>query len=1371
MATLPAKTPSIRLDNVIDFLPDPTFGIDLDGKLIIWNRAMADITGVPASDILGKGDYEYALFFYGERRPIMIDLILERDEETIKKYPFIEQDGDSLTTEVFTPYFKQEGGVHVWAKSSLLYDSEDNVVGAIETVRDITESKKSQQAIQDLLREEKNQLSDEVMVFRQLAESTGQGIYMATLEGRIVYSNPAVANLTGWAWSETDEARSILSFYPESLHETLLQEIIPAVLAQGQWRGELRMQNQDGKIWPTLENMFVILSTDEQPKYLANIFADNSSHKRNEADMKARLAELNTLQGLLTREGWQTYQRVTPNQMFYFDDKSMQLTEVEQPEMAELDEQAWMTKDLVVKGEAVGTLRVESSEENPLSQAEEALLDSISTQIAETLDNARLLEQTHQRAIELEAVAQVSTAVSTILERQTLLQTFVDLMKRSFGLYQVHTYLFDQSTDMLDLTAATDEAGQQLIANRWQISMNHPSSLLAESARTRKGLISNDVKNNPHVADLSHRSNVKAEMCIPIVSGDIFFGVVELMADEIDFFTDDDLRIQSTLTTQIAVALQNVYLLETALQAQKDAEDRLQETQILQQLSQALTGAADVKDVINAFFEVHNEYLDFEFVIFSLVDDMQQRVKAVMGLNVTDAHIQKANHPLDSNDIMADIIRTGQTEVITGWDSRFDADVFEAENHQTWGARVFTPIKLRQKNIGLVESGFKKESSRAILDSQIRLIQAFVNQVAVAIESVQRYETSRESERRLMLLNGMSTLISQTNTLEAVLQIGVDKAQDIFKANRVSVTLLEEDAETLRVAVLTDDSQWGTVGETFPLKGTIMAHAFETRQPVVSLSATTNDPTASNNQISAMAAPLVIGGDPFGTLNVSSAEIYYSHHYESLLSQIASSLSAAIENRQLFDQMQATLSEIETLYIANRRISSSQNLQEMAAAVAETGTVSAINRLTLLLFDLDNKGEMTHLTVAGSWHSGQGPKPTPVGTRHPREVLVAANILVTPTPIFINDVQKSSHVILAAKTLFQQMEVRTMAVLPLWANAHQRGAILLQGQTVHEFTEREKQPYLALARQVAVALDNQRLLQETQAALAEGEAIQRQYTLQAWERYQASQKQAMYIHNGSGIEVSHEVELDNPQPSDLTMQLKIRGETIGLVGLQELDPERNWTSQEVQFVQAIAEQAAQAAENLRLLDETQRRAALEVTLNNLGEKVRTTQSFEAALRVTLNEIGLLLQPDWAAIRLHPSFSSFLPQTSGFVYQDGQLSPLKIAHELDTDARDFTVPLYAESRDVGQLLFQRANNALQEDEQILIEFAAEQLSQKFENLQLLKQLQQRASREQMTRRIIDEIHESRDVEAALQTAVQALARSLNMTKATIQLNVD
>ena len=75
-----------RLADVIDFLPDATFVIDNQGRVIMWNRAMEHLTRVPAEAMLGKGEYEYALPFYQIRRPILIDLALQSDSKTEEQY-------------------------------------------------------------------------------------------------------------------------------------------------------------------------------------------------------------------------------------------------------------------------------------------------------------------------------------------------------------------------------------------------------------------------------------------------------------------------------------------------------------------------------------------------------------------------------------------------------------------------------------------------------------------------------------------------------------------------------------------------------------------------------------------------------------------------------------------------------------------------------------------------------------------------------------------------------------------------------------------------------------------------------------------------------------------------------------------------------------------------------------------------------------------------------------------------------------------------------------------------------------------------------------------------------------------------------------
>lgn len=137
-----------QLAEIIDFLPNPTFAIDLERRDIIWNKAIEQMTGIRAEDMLGKGAYEYALPLYGERRPVLLDLVLERNEDIEQRYLAITEQGpQTLVSESYHPKLKP-GGAFIWATATPLFDNEGNVVGAIEPLKDITDRVRTQEALQ-----------------------------------------------------------------------------------------------------------------------------------------------------------------------------------------------------------------------------------------------------------------------------------------------------------------------------------------------------------------------------------------------------------------------------------------------------------------------------------------------------------------------------------------------------------------------------------------------------------------------------------------------------------------------------------------------------------------------------------------------------------------------------------------------------------------------------------------------------------------------------------------------------------------------------------------------------------------------------------------------------------------------------------------------------------------------------------------------------------------------------------------------------------------------------------------------------------------------------------------------------------------------
>ncbi len=127
-----------RLFDIIEFLPDATFVIDKEKKVVAWNRACEEMTGVGKEGIIGKGDFAYAVPFYGVRRPLLIDYVTMDSDELSQEYQSIRRNGDRLYGEAFVPAAYNGRGAFLAGHAAPLFDKKGNMVGAIESLFDKT---------------------------------------------------------------------------------------------------------------------------------------------------------------------------------------------------------------------------------------------------------------------------------------------------------------------------------------------------------------------------------------------------------------------------------------------------------------------------------------------------------------------------------------------------------------------------------------------------------------------------------------------------------------------------------------------------------------------------------------------------------------------------------------------------------------------------------------------------------------------------------------------------------------------------------------------------------------------------------------------------------------------------------------------------------------------------------------------------------------------------------------------------------------------------------------------------------------------------------------------------------------------------------
>ncbi|MFZ6027474.1 MAG: substrate-binding domain-containing protein [Chloroflexota bacterium] len=225
--------------------------------------------------------------------------------------------------------------------------------------------------------------------------------------------------------------------------------------------------------------------------------------------------------------------------------------------------------------------------------------------------------------------------------------------------------------------------------------------------------------------------------------------------------------------------------------------------------------------------------------------------------------------------------------------------------------------------------------------------------------------------------------------------------------------------------------------------------------------------------------------------------------------------------------------------------------------------------------------------------------------------------------------------------------------LPLISRGQVLGALSVQSEQKDAFMEEDITIFQLMADQLANAIANARLYETTQEALREMEATNRRYVQQGWERYARMSENLGYRQTEQGVQplarktlpevrqavTSQQSITIQEDASTLVVPIMLRDQAIGAIGFRADQPDRRWTNDEIAVIEVLTEQFALAAENLRLLDETQRRAERERLTANITSHLRESLNVETILKTTVQDIQQALGLSEVVVRLQPPVDS------------------------------------------------------------------------------------------------------------------------------------
>jgi GAF domain-containing protein/HAMP domain-containing protein len=526
---------------------------------------------------------------------------------------------------------------------------------------------------------------------------------------------------------------------------------------------------------------------------------------------------------------------------------------------------------------------------------------------------------------------------------------------------------------------------------------------------------------------------------------------------------------------------------------------------------------------------------------------------------------------------------------------------------------------------------------------------------------------------------------------------------------------------------------------------------------------------------SEMALPLRAGEKFIGALDVQSAEANaFDEGDIAVLETMADQLALAIENARLLDTQRHLAGQRRMVIDTSQKLSEQLSLDQLLAESSQIICDAFNFRRVAIAFEEGGSA------VVRSTAAMDGFDPVPLGSQSPIGKGLMGRAMALKSPIKIEGA-------LTGVEGFSSADERSRNSLaaPLFGRGRVIGALAIEIEAPGGIQESDVEIIELLAAQVAVAMENARLFEETQQSLEQLDAIYRREVSDAW-----AQRSLEFVMNENGEQTDSGHSIEAP--------ISLRGEIIGQLGLAGADPSQ-WSEEDQLILNSVAEEVGEALEQIRLMEEVQRRAnqlqaAAEIARDSTGlldvdtmvsravnliqERLKLFQTSLYLRDGSDSSMDLIAAAGEAASELqeasHRGSSKLMRRVLAtgdhHFSQDISREDLYEAHpSLPDRGSELALPLKIADDVIGILdVLQDSTNSLSDDDVTVLQILADQLALAIQNARLFKEAQRQAEREKTVVDITRKIHESDNVESMLKTALQEMRRALGAKRARIQI---
>lgn len=218
-----------------------------------------------------------------------------------------------------------------------------------------------------------------------------------------------------------------------------------------------------------------------------------------------------------------------------------------------------------LRGETIGVLDVQAHSDSDLDAEDEAVLRAVADELAGALEQARLMEEIHRRAVQLQTAAEIARDATGQLDLDTLLGRAVNLVRDRFGYDHVALFISEIGGRTTVLREAAGIGADEI--KRADLRMDVAStSIVGHVTRAGRSYLANDVTRDSNYLAHPLLLETRSELAVPLKIGEDVIGVLDVQVNRPFAFTQDDVTVLEVLADQVAVGIQNARLFRATLQ-------------------------------------------------------------------------------------------------------------------------------------------------------------------------------------------------------------------------------------------------------------------------------------------------------------------------------------------------------------------------------------------------------------------------------------------------------------------------------------------------------------------------------------------------------------------------------------------------------------------------------------------------------------------------------------------------------------------------------------------------------------------------------------------------------------------------------------